>query len=124
MIRPVGGLYFVSIKTRGSSGSGPAIPSAGIARFAILSISASLRAPPIGVRPAPQFAITRTEVRNPAEIVRVLLLKVVILLLRVRPFNSSISGRRSYKCARCDLKVSFSSEFHLNPSAQDFLNLR
>jgi len=38
----------------------------------------------IGARMAPQFAINKTEVRNPAEIVIVLLLKVVILLLRIK----------------------------------------
>jgi hypothetical protein len=79
----------------GRRGIAPAVPSAGVARFAILSISASVGELTIGVRNAPQFAITRTEVRNPMEIVRVLLLKVVILLLRVRSFSLSLCGLRS-----------------------------
>jgi hypothetical protein len=56
---------------------------------------------------APQFAITRTEVRNPAEIVRFLLLKVVTLLLRVRANFRSVYGFILRREATVELRPAF-----------------
>src|SRR5262249_39922572 len=79
MTCPVGGTYFVSTTTRGSSGGAPAAPVAGVARLAMFSISTSVSVLIVSVRMTRQLIRTRTRVKTPVNKIWTFLVKAFII---------------------------------------------